>query len=84
MTEDIPEREARAFDQVEGETIFITQRDGMFYAYKIYARIYRSNLSFWKTSSSITIMNIFNVRHTAPCLMSKQVNVFRVRALERL
>ncbi|MBU3120723.1 Rieske (2Fe-2S) protein [Acinetobacter soli] len=34
MTEDIPEREARAFDRVEGETIFITQRDGMFYAYK--------------------------------------------------
>lgn len=34
MTEDIPEHEARAFDTPEGETIFITQRDGMFYAYK--------------------------------------------------
>lgn len=31
-TEDIPEREARAFDTDQGE-IFITQRDGMFYAY---------------------------------------------------
>ena len=34
MTEDIPEREARAFDNDKGETIFVTQRDGMFYAYK--------------------------------------------------
>jgi len=34
MTEDVPEREARAFDTSEGSTIFITQRDGMFYAYK--------------------------------------------------
>lgn len=34
MTEDIPEREARAFDHVHGETFFITQRDGMFYAYQ--------------------------------------------------
>ncbi|MHA3054596.1 Rieske (2Fe-2S) protein [Acinetobacter sp. ANC 4633] len=34
MTEDIPEREARAFESREGETVFVTQRDGMFYAYK--------------------------------------------------
>lgn len=34
MTEDIPEREARAFETDTGSTIFITQRDGMFYAYK--------------------------------------------------
>ncbi|WP_162625909.1 Rieske (2Fe-2S) protein [Acinetobacter sp. MB5] len=34
MTEDIPERESRAFDTTEGNPIFITQRDGMFYAYK--------------------------------------------------
>lgn len=31
-TEDIPEREARGFDTAQGP-IFITQRDGMFYAY---------------------------------------------------
>ena len=34
MTEDIPEREARAFDTSEGDIIFITQRDGAFYAYQ--------------------------------------------------
>lgn len=34
MTEDVPEHEARAFDTPEGSTLFITQRDGMFYAYK--------------------------------------------------
>lgn len=34
MMEDIPEREARAFETVNGDTIFITQRDGCFYAYQ--------------------------------------------------
>lgn len=34
MMEEIPEREARAFDTEEGDTIFITQRDGSFYAYQ--------------------------------------------------
>ncbi|MEB3766548.1 Rieske (2Fe-2S) protein [Acinetobacter sp. MD2] len=34
MTEDVPEREARAFELPDGDTIFITQRDGVFYAYK--------------------------------------------------
>ena len=34
MTDDVPEREARSFETPEGETIFITQRDGMFYAYQ--------------------------------------------------
>ena len=34
MMEDIPEREARAYETPNGDTIFITQRDGMFYAYK--------------------------------------------------
>lgn len=34
MMEDIPEREARAFEDIDGETIFITQRDGCFYAYQ--------------------------------------------------
>lgn len=34
MMEDIPEREARAFETVNGGTIFITQRDGCFYAYQ--------------------------------------------------
>ena len=34
MTEDIPEREARAFDLDNGDIIFITQRDGVFYAYQ--------------------------------------------------
>ena len=33
VTEDIPEREARAFDTDDGRTIFITQRDGAYYAY---------------------------------------------------
>ena len=33
MTEEIPEREARAFDTDDGRTIFITQRDGSYYAY---------------------------------------------------
>ena len=33
MMEDIPEREARAFE-TEGDIIFITQRDGSFYAYQ--------------------------------------------------
>ncbi len=34
MTEDIPEREARTFDAEDGSTLFVTQRDGAFYAYK--------------------------------------------------
>ncbi|KHO17457.1 Rieske [Acinetobacter baumannii] len=34
MTEEVPEREARAFDTLQGTTIFITQRDGSFYAYQ--------------------------------------------------
>ncbi|MFT4020553.1 MAG: Rieske (2Fe-2S) protein [Acinetobacter sp.] len=34
MTEDIPEREARSFDLPDGDIIFITQRDGAFFAYK--------------------------------------------------
>ena len=33
MTEEIPERKARAFDTDDGRTIFITQRDGSYYAY---------------------------------------------------
>lgn len=34
MMEDIPEREARAYETPNGDTIFITQRDGMYYAYQ--------------------------------------------------
>lgn len=34
MMEDIPEREARAFDLDNGDKIFITQRDGSFFAYQ--------------------------------------------------
>ncbi|TCM67049.1 nitrite reductase/ring-hydroxylating ferredoxin subunit [Acinetobacter calcoaceticus] len=34
MTEDVPEREARAFDTESGDTMFVTQRDGIFYAYQ--------------------------------------------------
>ena len=34
MMEDIPEREARAYETPKGDTIFITQRDGMYYAYQ--------------------------------------------------
>ena len=34
MMEDIPEREARAYDTPNCDTIFITQRDGMFCAYR--------------------------------------------------
>ncbi len=34
MMEDIPEREARAFETTNGDNIFITQRDGCFYAYQ--------------------------------------------------
>ena len=34
MTEEVPEREARAYDTEDGDTIFITQRDGSFYAYQ--------------------------------------------------
>lgn len=34
MTEEVPEREARAFDTLQGTTIFVTQRDGAFYAYQ--------------------------------------------------
>ena len=33
MTEEVPEREARAYVTMKGRTIFITQRDGQFYAY---------------------------------------------------
>ena len=34
MTEDVPEREARSFELDNGDIIFITQRDGAFYAYQ--------------------------------------------------
>ena len=34
MMEEVPEREARAFDTEDGDTISITQRDGSFYAYQ--------------------------------------------------
>lgn len=34
MMEDIPEREARSFTLENGAQIFITQRDGHFFAYK--------------------------------------------------
>ena len=34
MMEEVPEREARAFDTEDGDTIFITQLDGSFYAYQ--------------------------------------------------
>lgn len=34
MMEEIPEREARSFETEDGDTIFITQRDGSFYAYQ--------------------------------------------------
>ena len=34
MTEDIPEREARSFETDDNQTIFVTQRDGAFYAYQ--------------------------------------------------
>lgn len=44
-TDDIPEREARAFDTPEGE-IFITQRDGVFYAYKNICPHLGTNLEF--------------------------------------
>lgn len=44
-TDDIPEREARAFDTDKGE-IFITQRDGMFYAYLNYCPHLGTSLEF--------------------------------------
>lgn len=44
-TEDIPEREARAFDTERGE-IFVTQRDGMFYAYQNICPHLGTNLEF--------------------------------------
>ena len=34
MTEEVPERESRAYDTMKGTTIFITQKDGSFYAYQ--------------------------------------------------
>ena len=34
MTEEVPERESRAYDTMRGTTIFITQKDGSFYAYQ--------------------------------------------------
>ena len=34
MMEEIPEREARSYETPNGDTIFITQRDGSFYAYQ--------------------------------------------------
>lgn len=34
MMEEIPEREARSFETDNGDTIFVTQRDGAFYAYQ--------------------------------------------------
>ena len=34
VTEEIPEREARSFETPQGDNIFITQREGAFYAYQ--------------------------------------------------
>lgn len=45
MTEEVPEREARAFDTLQGTTIFITQRDGSSTPIRIYAHICKPNLN---------------------------------------
>ena len=34
MTEEVLERESRAFDTLKGTTIFVTQKDGCFYSYQ--------------------------------------------------
>ena len=45
MTEEVPDRESRAYDTMKGTTIFITQKDGSFYAIKMFAHICKLNLS---------------------------------------
>ena len=46
MTEDIPEREARSFETPKGDTIFITQRDGAFFAYQNFCPHLQVELEF--------------------------------------
>jgi hypothetical protein len=50
MTEEVPEREARAFDTLQGTTIFITQRDGSFYAYQNLCPHLQTELEYLKTN----------------------------------
>lgn len=51
MTEEVPEREARAFDTLQGTTIFITQRDGSFYAYQNLCPHLQTELEYLETTS---------------------------------
>lgn len=50
MTEEVPEREARAFDTLQGTTIFITQRDGSFYAYQNLCPHLQTELEYLESS----------------------------------
>lgn len=73
MMEDIPEREARAFETVNGGTIFITQRDGCFYAYQNLCPHLQVELEFLEISFWIGIKNTLSVQHTVHCSRLKRV-----------
>ena len=76
MTEEIPEREARAFDTDDGRTIFITQRDGAYYAYNNLCPHLQTELEFLENQFLDQTVNIFNAQPMARSFWLKQVNVF--------
>ena len=71
MMEEIPEREARAFDTDDGRTILPTTMS---------AHTCRLNLNFWKISSLTVMVNTSSVQLTERCSMWSQVNAFQVPA----
>ena len=78
MTEEVPEREARAFDTLQGTTIFITQRDGSFYAYQNLCPHLQTELEYLENQFLDQDQNISNAQPTVLYLTWRLVNVFQV------
>ena len=77
MTEEVPEREARAFDTLQGTTIFITQRDGSFYAYQNLCPHLQTELEYLENQFLDQDQNISNAQPTVLYLTWRLVNVFQ-------
>ena len=77
MTEEVPEREARACDTLQGTTIFITQRDGSFYAYQNLCPHLQTELEYLENQFLDQDQNISNAQPTVLYLTWRLVNVFQ-------
>ena len=77
MTEEVPEREARAFDTLQGTTIFITQRDGSFYAYQNLCPHLQTELEYLENQFLDQDQEYINAQPTVLYLTWRLVNVFQ-------